>query len=56
LPACYSIEKHKSGRFSLLQKISSIDRILDFDKQIEKVKIGLEKIKEVSQWIRENVK
>ena len=51
LPKEYAIEKHKSGRFSIRQKTFSIDRTLKFEDQIEQVKIGLNRIREVSNWI-----
>ena len=56
LPAHYMFVKHKSGRFSLRQKIGSIDKMLNFDKQLENVRVGLEKVKEVSEWIKANLK
>jgi hypothetical protein len=56
LPAHYSIVKHKSGRFSLRHKVASIDKMKDFEGQLDIVKIGLTKAKEASEWIKENLK
>lgn len=56
LPAGYEIVKRKNGRFSLRQKIGSIDRMLDFNKQLENVKIGLAKMKDGSDWTKGNLK
>ncbi len=52
IPQEYVIEKHKSGRFSIRQKVDSICRTEEFDTQIEKVELGLRKIKEVSDLIK----
>ena len=56
LPENYTFEKHKSGRFSIRQKIASIDRTADFDSQVESVKVGMMKIHEVMTWIRFELK
>lgn len=56
LPNEYLFVKHKSGRFTVRQKIDSIDRTLNFDDQLEVVKTGIEKIKAVSNWIIQNLK
>ncbi len=56
LPAHFAIVKHKSGRFSIRQKVASIDKMKDFDLQVDIVKSGLTKAKEVSEWIQGNLK
>jgi len=56
LPKSYIFIKHKSGRFSIRQKTDLIDRTMKFEIQKEKVKKGLEKMKEVRDWIIQNLK
>ena len=56
LPDNYAFEKHKSGRFSIRQIINPIDRTASFDSQVNNVEVGLKKIYEVMNWIRNEVK
>lgn len=56
LPAHYTIVKHKSGRLSIRQKVASIDKMKEFESQLDIVKMGLAKLREVSEWIKENMK
>ena len=56
LPVNYTIVKHKSGRFSLRQKVASIDKMKDFEGQTDIINVGLTKARDVSDWIKANAK
>ena len=56
LPENYAFVKHKSERFSIRQKIASIDRTEGFDSQVEIVEVGMMKIYDVMIWIRNELK